>query len=258
MIRALLMSSAVALVCVGSAFAGDLPSDKGPPAYVPPPPPPPEWSGLYIGLNAGYGGGDVRQNHYSAGVLDNSGSLSSSGFLGGGTAGINYQFPGTNYVVGVEGDFDGSTVRTNAGGYDLGGGAIANDTKLDWFATARARFGYAFGNILPYVTGGASFGHVDQYRVEPGADPFGNFSVGSTRTGWTAGAGIEYQVTRNLSVKAEYLHVDLGPQYYQTPGELTFAPANDHSAHPTLNVVRAGVDWRFEWLTPPTPVVPKY
>ena len=183
-------------------------------------------------------------------MLDNSGSLSSSGFLGGGTAGINYQFPGTNYVLGAEGDFDGSTVRTNAGGYDLGGGAIPNDTKLDWFATARARFGYAFGNILPYVTGGASFGHVDQYRVEPGGDPFGNFSVGSTRTGWTAGAGIEYQVTRNLSVKAEYLHVDLGPQYYQTPGELTFAPANDHSAHPTLNVVRAGVNWRFEWLTP--------
>lgn len=258
MIRALLLSSAVAVLCVGSAFAGDLPSDKGQPAYVPPPPPPPEWSGLYIGLNAGYGGGDVNYNHYSAGVLDNSGSLSSSGFLGGGTAGVNYQFPGTNYVVGVEGDFDGSTVRTNAGGYDIGGGAIPNDTKLDWFATARARFGYAFGNILPYVTGGASFGRVDQYRVEPGGDPFGNFSVGSTRTGWTAGAGIEYQVTRNLSVKAEYLHVDLGPQYYQTPGELAFAPANDHSAHPTLNVVRAGVNWRFEWLTPPTPVVPKY
>ncbi len=257
MIRALLMSSAVAVFCAGGALAADLPSLKAPPSYVPPPPPPPEWSGLYLGLNAGYGGDQVHYNHFSDGVLDNSGSLSSGGFLGGGTAGFNYQFPGTNYVVGVEGDFDGSTVRAKAGTYDVGDGAIPNDSKLDWFATARARFGYAFGDILPYVTGGGAFGHLDQYRVGAG-DPFGDFSVGSTQTGWTAGAGIEYQVTRSLSVKAEYLHVDLGRQYYQTPGEITFVPVNDHSAHPTLNVVRAGVNWKFEWLTPPTPVVPKY
>jgi outer membrane immunogenic protein len=145
-------------------------------------------------------------------------------------------------------------VRTNAQTFDPIGGAVRNDTKLDWFSTARARIGYAFGDILPYVTGGGAFGHIDEFR----GDPFGSFSVGSTQTGWTAGAGIEYQVTRNLSVRAEYLHVDLGRDFYQTPGELAAAPANDHSAHPTLNVVRAGVDWRFEWLTPPTPVVPKY
>jgi outer membrane immunogenic protein len=259
MIRALLMSSALAVICMGSALAADLPSAKGPPVYAPPPPPPPSWTGFYIGLNAGYGGDQVRFNHFSSGVLDNSGSLSSSGFLGGGTAGFNYQFPSTNYVVGVEGDFDGSTVRaTDDSPFGVGGGAIPNDAKLDWFATARARFGYAFGDILPYVTGGGAFGHIDQYRAGGAGDPFGNFSVGSTQTGWTAGAGIEYQVTHNLTVKAEYLHVDLGRQFYQTPAELAFAPANDHSAHPTLNVVRAGVNWKFEWLTPPTPVVPKY
>ncbi len=152
-------------------------------------------------------------------IVDNSGSLSSSGFLGGGTVGFNYQFPATNYVLGVEGDFDGSTVHTNDDSpFGVDGGSIPNDTKLDWFATARARFGYAFGNILPYVTGGGAFGHVDQLRVDTSADPFGNFSVGSTRTGWTAGAGIEYQVTHNLSVKAEYLHVGSWPAILRDAG----------------------------------------
>src|SRR5579863_763986 len=244
MIRALLMSSAAAVFCVGSALAADLPSAKGPPVYALPPPAPPSWTGLYVGLNAGYGGDQVNYNHYTAGTLDASGSRSSAGFLGGGTAGFNYQFPDTSVVVGVEGDFDGSTVRSNAQTFDPIGGAVRNDTKLDWFSTARARIGYAFGDILPYVTGGGAFGHIDEFR----GDPFGSFSVGSTQTGWTAGAGIEYQVTRNISVRAEYLHVDLGRDFYQTPGELAAAPANDHSAHPTLNVVRAGVDWRFEWL----------
>ncbi|MGA7679144.1 MAG: hypothetical protein WCA54_03095, partial [Pseudolabrys sp.] len=31
----------------------------------------------------------------------------------------------------------------------------AFNTTLDYFATARVRLGYAFGNFLPYVTGGA-------------------------------------------------------------------------------------------------------
>lgn len=35
-------------------------------------------------------------------------------------------------------------------------------------------------------------------------------SISSTQAGWTVGAGFEYMVSRNWSVKGEYLYVDLG------------------------------------------------
>ena len=34
--------------------------------------------------------------------------------------------------------------------------------------------------------------------------------AGGVRTGWTAGAGVEYAITHNLTAKAEYLYTDLG------------------------------------------------
>jgi outer membrane immunogenic protein len=248
MIRSLIMAGVALLALAGVAFAADLPSLKAPPIYVPPPVP--TWTGFYIGVNGGYGFGDFSfDTHDPAGLLVAHAGATSDGFIGGGQGGFNYQFPSSNFVLGGEADFDGSTVEGTYSPPSVPLGTVSS--KLDWLGTARARLGLAFGNILPYVTGGFAYGHVDTYSPVGGVLP--SFSIDQTLTGWTAGAGLEYAITHNLSFKTEYLYVDLSNQGFQVPGS-----AATHTTHPTLNVVRAGLDWKFDWIAPPTPVVAKY
>ncbi len=82
-------------------------------------------------------------------------------------------------------------------------GPLAGQTingSLDYFGTVRARLGYAFDKFLPYITGGAAWGHVDYGNI---------YGVGtsSTNWGWTIGAGFEYAVTNNITAGLEYLYV---------------------------------------------------
>ncbi len=113
-----------------------------------------------------------------------------------------------------------------------------------------------FGNLLPYVTGGGAFGHVKDYAYETGV---GGDSVSHTWVGWTAGLGLEYAITQNLTFKAEYLYVDLGN--HLADSENIGANVYDNVyEHFTANIVRAGLNWKFDWFAPPVPapVVAKY
>jgi len=211
---AALMTTALA------AHAADLP--RGPykaPAYIAPIYA--SWSGFYLGLNAGYGFG---KSNWDAPAV----SPSPKGFLGGLTLGYNFQ-TGT-WVWGLEGDADYSAMK---GSTDCTGGSC--ETKNPWLATARARLGYAgWNNWLPYLTGGAAIGNVKA------TGPGGNAS--KTEIGWTAGAGIEYAMWSNWSVKLEYLYVDLGKF---DCGSACSGVAGTDNVSFNANVVRAGLNYRF-------------
>lgn len=263
MIRTLLLSSALSFVVASAAFAADLPTTKGEPVYAPPPAPVFTWTGFYIGVNGGVGAGDVKRTFNDtegASFTDFSG-----GGLAGGTVGFNYEWPGSNFVTGVEGDFDWASIRAGANesfpAYSEGYGS-----DIQWLATARVRIGYSvmtpFGNLLPYVTGGGAFGQVKDYQWYSdvsgcGGGFDGNCSYTHSWVGWTAGAGLEYAITQNLTFKAEYLYVDLGNHDISNEYQ---APSGYANEHVTANVVRAGLNWKFDWFAPPppAPVVAKY
>jgi outer membrane immunogenic protein len=78
--KARLYLAAVALVPAGAVFAADMPVKARPlaAAYD-------DWSGVYIGVHAGYGGGMKDWN--GPATTD----LAARGFLGGGQIGINKQ-----------------------------------------------------------------------------------------------------------------------------------------------------------------------
>ena len=71
-----------------------------------------------------------------------------------------------------------------------------------------------------YGTGGAAWGHVNTTVTLNclGAGGCGNSvtlltgtsSTSTTKAGWVAGLGAEGMLTKNLSVRAEWLHIDLG------------------------------------------------
>ena len=195
-----------------SAMAADLPTRKAPPApQVYAPPPVFSWTGLYVGVNGGWGGGS------SGGTLG-----SPSGGLVGGTLGYNYQIG--QFVVGLEGDWDWADLNRNG---TILGNAYSN--KIDQMVTARARAGIALDRALLYVTGGYA-GAEDRVSV-PGAAIASN----DWRSGGVIGGGIEYAFTNNISAKAEYLYAPFQAK--------TYAPG--YTSDLNLSLVRAGLNYKF-------------
>jgi outer membrane immunogenic protein len=225
--KTFLFSSAAALAIVGvvtAASAADL-------ARRPPPPPPTKapvvvppynWTGAYIGINGGYGFGRSKWNGLPA-------SFDVNGGMAGGQLGYNWQFG--QFVYGIEGDGDWTDLRGAANRVNCIAGCM---TKNDFLSTARVRLGIAADRFLPYVTGGLAVGDIK-------ADVPGFAGVDKTNAGWTAGAGLEYAITRNWSAKAEYLYVDLG---HANCGMLCGLPAGNN-VNLMTNVVRGGINYHF-------------
>ncbi|HZP76331.1 MAG TPA: outer membrane protein [Pseudolabrys sp.] len=176
------------------------------------------WTGFYIGLNGGYGWGSSS--------WDSAGGISPKGGLAGATIGYNLQTG--SWVWGLEGDIDWSGIKGN-----VACGAGTCETSNTWLGTARGRIGYAWDNFMPYVTGGAAFGGLKATNSLTG-------SASTTRIGWTLGAGLEYALWQNWSVKAEYLYADLG----KFDCGISCGAAPDNVSFKT-NIVRAGINYRF-------------
>ena len=182
------LGALLAAQCAAAADLSVAPLYKAPPAEVTQAY---NWTGFYLGVN---GGGGWGRSWWSATATP----VDLSGAHAGGTAGYNWQFG--NAVLGLEGDMDWSNLKGTNTRRGCPAGCSTND---NWLSTVRGRAGYAFGGIMPYVTGGLAVG--DIRAATPG---FAGAST--TNAGWTAGGGLEVALPGNWSAKAEYLHVDLG------------------------------------------------
>jgi outer membrane immunogenic protein len=202
----------------GSATAADLR-----PRYQPPPPvysPVYNWTGFYLGINGGGGSGTSQ--------WDGVDKFDVSGGLIGGTIGYNWQTGPV--VVGAEGDIDWSGIKGTTTVLCPAG----CETRNKWLATVRGRLGYAFDRFLPFITGGLAVGDIN--ATVPG------FPGGSvTNAGWAVGAGLEVGVVSNVSLKAEYLYVDLGN--FNCGLNCGLAPGGNVSFN--ANLIRGGLNVRF-------------
>jgi high affinity Mn2+ porin len=226
----------IALATSSSARAADTPSSL--PIKIQPTSAIFRWTGFYIGGHFGYGGGSFGPGTnplLGQGVLFPS---TITGLIGGYQAGYNFQVS-NNFVFGVEGDISFISPLDRP---KLAPAAV--NTTFDYLGTARARIGYAFGALLPYVTGGVAWGrtHVNINEIGDGILPAG----AQTHLGWTAGAGIEFAVGGNWSGKIEYNYIDLARKTY---GLSDFGLA-DLNVDPKVHVVKLGLNYRL-WDTPP-------
>jgi len=226
-------AAASALLLVSAnANAADLP--PRPAAYAAPVVTAYNWTGLYLGLNGGWGWGQQDPLNIITNRFDNF-SVGFSGGVFGGTLGAQIQ--AGHVVLGFESDIDwanlkgSATLNPSVGGGLLG--LVSATTSIDWVATARARVGYAFDNILLYGTGGlAVLGAKTSLSVVPGGAACGailtSCAGASRQIGAALGGGVEYGITPNLSAKVEYLYVSAVSLTASSHGE-----------------VRAGVNYRF-------------
>lgn len=221
----------VALAVATPAAAADLG------ARMPMKAPPPvaavwNWTGFYVGANAGYGWGRARWDLLPTGVSE--GTHDPDGATVGGQIGYNWQFGG--WVVGVEAqgnwaDFNGSNVSLVAP-------LATNRTQIDAFGLFTGKVGYAFNNVLVYATGGAAVQSVD-YRWSSLGVVRG--TADETRWGATVGAGLEYAFTPNISAGVQYNHMFMGRE------NITFAPAPNATDRIRLDsdVVTGRINYRF-------------
>jgi len=262
------------------------------PALAAPPPAPPwgnwsglinNWSGFYIGLNAGGASGANTTDSFSGNAATDPFFAANEfptrllpdpvGLFGGAQVGYNSQLNDW-FIGGVEADIQGGRIS-----------GIGTETptpvffvpfmtsiaqQSNWFGTVRVRAGYTpWQNLLIYATGGLAYGEVETSfnAIATGFTldtcPL-NFtcttgSSSSVRAGWTAGAGFELMLDPHWSIKAEYLYVDLG----SLSATATPAPAGvplpayrfTGTAQFQENIVRAGVNWHFNWLAPEAPPI---
>ncbi|MGX9145969.1 outer membrane protein [Mesorhizobium sp. 128a] len=193
-----------------------------------------DWTGVYLGGVVGYGWGTTH-------ALDDgspSDGIKYDGVLGGIAIGYNKQFG--NIVAGVEADFSASGLKGSGDG-GTGWGCGTTDTctfSTQWLGTARARVGYAVENFLPYVTGGLAIGRVKGELS--GFCPGDEWCGSDTKTGWTAGGGLEWAFNQNWSAKAEYLYTDLGTGHFGTGNG-----GDGFEAKFKFNTVRFGVNYHF-------------
>jgi len=221
-----ILAAAMASLFAGSALAADLPArmaTKAPPVAVPYY----NWTGFYIGLNAGAAWGRVTDNTFGGS------SDTVSGFAGGGQIGYNWQV--NNFVFGLEADFQGSSQKVSDSGFDPVFGAWSTSGRLDYFGTIRGRLGIAQDRWLAYITGGYAYQNL---KFDFNSATFGSASSSSTRGGWTIGGGVEYAFAGPWTAGLEYLYLDSGNRDWNVFGTNVDLRARNH-------VVRAKVNYRF-------------
>jgi outer membrane immunogenic protein len=262
----LLSVAASALTLGGGANAADLRM----PLKAPPPPPPVfSWSGCYVGAHWGWGWGKMNEHAFTtyshfatttfAAGANNDPTL--SGPLFGGQLGCNYQWPGSQFVIGVEGSIAGADIN----GQRSGTAFVTSDTfvtgsvqtKIDELASITGRIGWAgtgiFGNnnVLFYFKGGGAWMHSRTNVALEGNFLGISFSpvaaqFSSSRSGWTVGGGFEWALSfaPQASVFVEYDYYDFGHKdfFFSHPFDFT---AIDINQHPKISTVKVGVNYRL-------------
>ncbi len=269
--------AAVAL-CFGQAVqAADLPFLRG--SFQDEPIAPRRmWDGFYIGGQVGHGSSDEKfsgsNSSMTSSLLANtlieaemgisqwplgfpSQSKQSTGY--GGFVGYNSQWD--DVVIGVEmsylhGKFGGasnaSMTRFNLlsdNDYHTVTSSASSSIAINDIGTFRARAGYAFGSLLPYMFGGVALGQADIVRSVQVTD---NVIAGPGSTtppsllglktspvvtegqyshliyGYTAGVGVDINLVGGLFARAEWEYIRF-----------------TSSVDTTINTVRAGVGYKF-------------
>jgi outer membrane immunogenic protein len=207
--KLLLAAAGLVAVSVVPALAADLPART----YTKAPPPVAiyNWSGFYVGLNAGGASShncwDMTSIIGIAIPTTSEGCHDATGGLVGGQVGYRWQT--TNWVFGVEAQGDWASLKgSNASAIGvLAGVRFANQTKIDAIGLFTGQVGYAWNNVLGYVKGGAAVTD-DKYNGQLTGIVFDQ--ANQTRWGGAIGAGIEVGFAPGWSVAAEYDHLFMG------------------------------------------------
>lgn len=242
-------TAAVAAALALSMAANAAEVGARPPVYAPPPiyvAPPFSWTGFYLGANIGgaWGRRNVTDSLFGLSLSNNANN--NGAFIGGGQLGFNYQFG--NFVLGIEGDFDGiANTNTAANGVvGPGIGTILLTSNNRWITTLAARFGVTYDHWLFYGKAGGGWVGNDNFTITntaTGASITG--SNNGSNSGWLVGAGIEWAFADNWSAKVEYDYLGLRSRTITVPAGGFLAGDTFTIGNPNVQMVKFGVNYLF-------------
>lgn len=230
------------MLCFGSALAADMPVKAlaPAPAFV-------DWSGVYIGVHAGYGGGMKDYDLFATDFV-------ARGFLAGGQIGINKQI--ASFVFGLEldgswADIKGSQNRTSGGAAIGFQQNLAASSRIDGLVTLTGRAGLAADRWFVFAKAGIAIAHEDHAFAISLSQLPGN-TVGITASGSETrvmpmlGFGAEYALGGNWSLKSEYDYFHAGSRNVRLTGTQSNTPfVTDMAIEQALHVVKIGANYRF-------------
>lgn len=254
--------------------------------------PAPVWTGYYAGINGGYGWSKEKAFMHETSSLGlfyfpanvkatSTPAYNISGAFVGGQIGYNYQFA-PKWLIGLEVDVQTSRIggsgssplKTSFNQLHLPDFRASADSELHWFATARARAGFLASDILMlFATGGLAFGEIKRNGsiFDTFAGTLTAASAGQTQVlncigladcfrgsdsdrgiGWTVGAGAEVAIWSNVSLKAEFLHIEFNGKHStlqatQAPFQLHFDADFGRTRY---DIFRLGLNYRFTTSQP--------
>ena len=230
-----------------SALAADLPA----PAYTKAPPMVAEvynWNGFYLGVQGGGGWGTSREffgNAPNSPTQLFTQNYNISGGIAGGVAGYNWQ--ANSWVFGVEADYNWSNISGRSGVINVGPPNLGDTyfTNVRSYGDVKGRVGWAADSnrLLVYVDGGVAFAQLNHhYDAALNGGAANTFIANASKTGWTAGIGLEYLLTRNRTGRVEFDWVGgLGTSTIFYGG----APTNFSNWKDSFGVVKAGLNYKF-------------
>jgi outer membrane immunogenic protein len=200
------------------------------------------WTGCHVGLHIGGGWGTAKWTDPAPDpgqLTTDEGTDSLSGMLGGGQIGCDYQ-TGT-WVFGIEADASWASLSGEHPNPIFVPDVL--HTKVDGLGTVSGRLGYAIDKALIYAKGGAAWSH-NKYPVS--APNTGTFATATeSRWGWTVGAGLEYGLTPNWSVKLEYDFLDFGTERVRLDCPTCSAGFFEKDIDQNIHAVKLGANYKF-------------
>ena len=198
------------------------------------------WSGPYLGIQIG---GVSSKTDVSIASFGYKGDYKLSGFSAGIFAGYNI-LSASDILFGVEGDINYISADKTKTVYRR----ISNFTFLNtgtninyklrqyWDASLRVRLGKVINDkYLPYITGGVAWTKVG--ASYPGTAY--NKAKKKTMTGWTAGAGVEVKINKNINARIQYRYSDYGDATF------THGTVESKIKNFKTHSIRAGISYSF-------------
>jgi outer membrane immunogenic protein len=210
------------------------------------------WAGAYIGASVGGVWANDRITDLDDLISPQTYNLKSSGVIGSGVVGYNWQF--SQLVFGGEVDLGGigwskTIPEPGTNNCLVPNECTSNHLGNGLYGDVTARVGFAAGKALFYAKGGWAFFDGTASVVNEATPTATTTVTAITRnftSGWTAGAGIEYAFAPAWSAKIEYQHFDFGTQTATFQGNVnvnfaTLRYPNDLTA----DAVKVGVNYHF-------------
>lgn len=195
------------------------------------------WTGCYVGANAGAGWGDTqldtRGNYSTLSPV----SAGTDGWVAGGQAGCDWQVT-PNFVFGIEGLAAWADIHGESDPFFNNKNVFSSRTN--WIASTTARAGFNAQGWLFYAKVGPAWSDND-YRVRGtfAGNPFEDRGS-DTRSGWTWGVGMEWIFAPNWSARLEYNQYDFGQSSVRMSPSSVIVRVNNE-----IRIVTVGFNYRF-------------